>query len=202
MPKLLVATSNEGKFGQYREQLKGLPLELVSLSDLGLHSIEETGKSFEDNAILKAQTYFQQSGLPCVADDGGLEIDYLNGEPGIYSRRWKTGDENVTDKELIDYTIDKMLGIPWEKRTARFRMVMAFIDSQGAVHLAKDSTEGYIPFEASRISQKGVPFDAVLYIPRFNKIRSELTEVEHAQISQRVLALTKLKPEIKKNFGL
>jgi XTP/dITP diphosphohydrolase len=87
MQKLLIATSNSGKVAQYRDYLKGLPLELVSLKDVGLISIEETGTTLEQNALLKARTYFEQSGLPCIADDGGFEIDFLNGAPGVYSRR-------------------------------------------------------------------------------------------------------------------
>jgi XTP/dITP diphosphohydrolase len=196
MQKLLIATSNAGKVGQYKEYLKNLNIELVSLKDVGLGSIEETGTTFEENALLKARTYFKQSGLPCIADDGGLEIDYFGGKPGVYSRRWKTGDENVTDQELIDYTIEQMKGVPEEKRSARFRMVLAFVDREGNEHTAEASTEGYIPEVASTVMQPGLQFDAVLFIPQFNKIRSELSAEEHDKVNQRAIAIQRLKPII------
>lgn len=189
-----------GKAGQYRAGLGDLNIELVTLKDVGLGAIEETGTTFSENALLKAQTYFKQSGMPCIADDGGLEIDYLNGKPGVYSRRWKTGDENVSDKELVDFTIEQMQGVPMENRRARFRMAMVFIDMQGDAHIAEAACEGHVPLAASPIINPGLPFDSVLYIPQFNKIRSELTHEEHAQVSQRLLAIKKLKPVISAAF--
>ncbi|MDE2213262.1 MAG: non-canonical purine NTP pyrophosphatase, partial [Patescibacteria group bacterium] len=141
MQKLLIATSNPGKAGEYRQVLSELPLKLVLLSDLGLSSIEETGATFEENARLKAESYFQKSGLPCIADDGGLEVDALNGEPGVKSRRWKTGDENVTDEELVAYTLERMKGIPDEKRRARLRLGMAFADREGEIFTTEASIE-------------------------------------------------------------
>lgn len=196
MQKLLIATSNQGKLLQYKTELTGLGLELASLNDLGLGSVDETGTTFEENALLKARTYFKQSGLPVISDDGGFEIDALGGKPGVYSRRWKTGDENVTDQELIDYTIEQMKGVPEGQRQARFRMVLVFIDADGKEHITEAATEGYVPREASKTPLKHLPYDAVLFIPQFNKIRSELTKDEHDQINQRVLALRKLKPTI------
>lgn len=198
MQKLLIATSNMGKVGQYRQGLAGLPVELVTLKDVGLGSVEETGKTFTENALLKAQTYFRQSGLPCIADDGGFEIDALGGKPGVYSRRWKTGDESATDQELVDFTIEQMKDVPLGKRGARFKMVMVFVDAKGEAHVAEAACEGYVPLEASSIINPGLPFDSVLYIPQFNKIRSELTEEEHEAVNQRALALKKLRPTIEK----
>lgn len=189
--KLLIATSNPGKVNEYREHLRDLDVELVSLKDVGLGSIDETGKTFEENALLKARTYFEQSGLPCIADDGGLEIDALNGAPGVYSRRWKTGDESATDDELIDFTLEQMRGI--ENRAARMRLVMAFIDADGNEHLAEAAIEGVIAHKASKNKRKGLPFRAVLFIPRFGKMWDDLTPEEDAQVNQRVAAIEKLK---------
>lgn len=201
MQKLLIATSNLGKVGQYRAGLAGLPIEFVTLKDVGLDSVEETGATFKENALLKARAYFKQSSLACIADDGGLEIDALGGKPGVYSRRWKTGDENVTDQELIDFTIEQMRDVPMEKRGARFSMTMVFIDKEGVEHIAEASTEGYIPLEASKTILPGLPFDSVLYIPQFKKIRSELTLEEHEAINQRMLALKKLRPIIQSSLA-
>ncbi len=186
MNKLFIATSNAGKVGQYRAGLAGLPIEFVTLKDLGLGSVDETGVTFKENALLKARSYFKQSGLPCIADDGGLEIDVLGGKPGVYSRRWKTGDENVTDQELVDFTIEQMKDVPEGKRAARFSIVMVFIDQGGNEHIADAATEGFVPLEASKTILPHLPFDSVLFIPQFSKIRSELTQEEHEAVNQRI----------------
>ena len=201
MQKLLIATSNPGKVGEYKAQLSDLPLELVSLKDIGLGSIEETGKTFEENAILKAKTYFELSGLPCISDDGGLEIDYLNGEPGVYSRRSKTGDENVTDQELIDFTLEKMKGVPEEKRTARLRLVMAFANKEGKMQTTEAAVEGVISETPAVNAVEGFPFRAVLYIAQFKKMYDDLTHEEHDMVNQRILAIKKLKPIIKESLA-
>ncbi len=200
MQKLLIATSNLGKAGEYREHLQGLNLEFLSLKDLGLKAIDETGKTFEENAILKARTYFEKSGLPCVADDGGLEIDYLNGEPGIKSHRWIDGSES-SDEELIAYTLKRLSGVPKEKRTARLRMVMAFADNTGAIHTTEASTEGIITEEASPNAKHGLPYRAILFIPEFGKIFADLTDEEQARLSQRVIAIKNLKPVIEASLA-
>ena len=208
MRKLLIATSNAGKVGQYRAGLGDVNIEMLSLKDVGLASIEETGITFEENARLKARNYFKQSALfnngqslACIADDGGLEIDYLGGKPGVYSRRWKNGTEDVTDQELIDFTIEQMKDVPKGKRGARFRMVMVFVDTNGKEHVVEAATEGYVPLEASKTILPHLPFDSVLFIPQFNKIRSELTHDEHEQVNQRLLAIKKLKPTIEQSLA-
>ncbi|HEV8666986.1 MAG TPA: non-canonical purine NTP pyrophosphatase, partial [Candidatus Paceibacterota bacterium] len=201
MQKLLIATANPGKVTQYRAQLSDLSVELVTVADLNLGNVEETGKTFEENVLLKVRAYHQASGLPCIGDDGGLEIDALGGEPGVYSRRWKTGDESATDQELIDYTIEKMKDVPEGKRSARFKMVMAFADANGKEYLAEAAAEGFVPLTPSSVILAYMPFDSVLYIPQFNKIRSELSDEEHNQINQRVQAIQKLKPIIAKSLA-
>ena len=200
MNKLLIATANAGKVAQYRAALSNLPVELVTVDDLHLGGVEETGKTFEENVLLKVRAYHKLSGLPCIGDDGGLEIDALNGEPGVYSRRWKTGDESATDQELIDYTIEKMKDIPEGQRSARFTVVMAFVDADGKEFTTTASTEGFVPLVASKEIHKNLPFDSVLFIPQFNRTRSELSEEEHDKINQRVLAIQKLMPIISKGL--
>jgi XTP/dITP diphosphohydrolase len=197
MKKFLIATSNQGKLSEYQEHLSDLGIELVSLKDVGLSSIDETGKTFEENAILKAKTYFMQAGVPCISDDGGLEIDALNGEPGVYSRRWKTGDENVTDKELIEYTLLRMKDVSERKRTARLRLVMAFADMEGNIHTTEAAVEGVISQRPAKNKIEGFPFRAVLYIPQFGKMYDDLTKEEHYVVNQRIAAIKKLKPIIR-----
>jgi XTP/dITP diphosphohydrolase len=193
--KLLIATSNAGKVGEYRAGLADLHVELVSLKDLGLSSIEETGKTLEENAILKAKTYFAQSGLPCIADDGGFEIDYLHGEPGVKSHRWINGNES-SDDELVAYTLKRLEGVPKEKRTARMRQVTAFIDTEGNMHTVTTAIEGIVSEQSAKNVTPGYPFRAVLYIPQFGKMYDDLIKEEHKAVNQRVLAIKKLKPII------
>ena len=117
MKKLLIATTNPGKLDEIKRFLGDLPVELVALKDVGIiDGVEETGKTFEENAILKAKYYCKKSGLPTLADDGGFEIDALGGEPGVKSHRWIHKDREDTDEELIEYTLKKMRGLPRAKR--------------------------------------------------------------------------------------
>src|SRR3990167_10501814 len=124
MNRLLIATTNPGKLAEIRRFLSDVPLELVSLNDVDIKErVEETGKTFEENAILKAKFYAEKSGLPTIGDDGGFEIDALGGEPGVKSHRWVHGDKENSDEELIEYTFKKMKGI--KNRKAQLRAVLA-----------------------------------------------------------------------------
>ena len=139
--KILIATKNPGKAGEIKEFL-GNGFELASLTDFpDSPDTEETGETFEENALLKARTYFEWSGISSVADDGGLEIDYLNGEPGVKSRRWP-GYE-ATDEELIEMALKKLEGVPQENRTARLRTVGTYYDGKNIISRTA-SVEGYM----------------------------------------------------------
>ena len=114
MKKLLIATHNPAKFSEIKYFLKDLPFKIVSLKDLKIkEDVKENGKTFKENAVKKAKHYGQKSGLLTIADDGGLEIDYLNGAPGIHSRRWING-KRAGDKELIKHTLKLLKGVPLE----------------------------------------------------------------------------------------
>ncbi len=126
MKKLLIATTNPGKLGEITRYLSDLPIKLVGLKDLKItDKVEETGATFEENAIIKAKFYCEKSGLPTIGDDGGLEIDVLGGAPGVKSHRWIHGDREDTDEELIAHTIKQLKGIPLENRKAQLRAVLA-----------------------------------------------------------------------------
>jgi XTP/dITP diphosphohydrolase len=129
--RILVATKNQGKAREIAEFL-GKDFEVVSLKDLpGAPDVEEAGNTFEENALLKAKAYFDWSGIPSVADDAGLEIDFLNGEPGVKSRRW-LGYE-MTDQEMIDTALGKLKGVPTEKRTAHLVAVGVYYDGKKTI---------------------------------------------------------------------
>ena len=131
-PRLLIATGNPGKMREYADLLRDIPFKLVSLRDLGItHEVEETGETFEENAWLKASEYAAISGLLTLADDSGLEVDALSGEPGVHSARYG-GDSCTNDQDRVRLLLKNMRDVPWEERGARFRCVIAIAEPPGA----------------------------------------------------------------------
>lgn len=196
--KILVATKNAGKISEYNELFKDLPYKLLTLADLRIKDEpKENGKTFTENAIKKVEFYSQISKFPSLAEDSGLEIDYLNGEPGVFSRRWL--GRKRTDEELIQITLKKMKGVPQEKRDAQLRVVIAFKLNKEAVPI---TTEGTL---RGRITEKpmaeiipGYPFRSIFYVPAIDKVLAELSMAEEAKIAHRKMALEKLIPKIRK----
>ena len=199
--KLLVATTNPGKLAEIRRFLTDIPVELVSLKDVGIaDSVEETGKTFEENAILKAKFYAQKSGLSTLADDGGFEIDALGGEPGVKSHRWIDTTRENSDEELIAYTIKRMKDIPEDKRGAQLRLVLALVLPDGQLFTSEASVRGIVPVNPTGTHIEGFPFRSLLYLPQIQKYynQDELTDKENETYNHRKRALEKLKPIIKK----
>lgn len=201
MPKILVGSTNPGKARELAKALADLGVEVVMPADVGLGSVEETGKTFEENAILKAKAYAKMSGLVTLADDSGLEIDVLGGAPGVYSRRW--AGEDATDLKLAVTVMERMKDIPTAKRTARLTCVVAIATPKGEVRTAKTSIEGRITevLDASKIAP-GLPYRPLLEVEEFGKLYSDLTEEEHESINHRRRAVQNLLPEIKRLLGL
>jgi len=200
MNKLLIATTNPGKLGEIKEFLKELPVMLVGLSDVGITDFpEETGISFEENAILKAKFYAEKSKLPTLADDGGLEIDALNGEPGVKSHRWIHDDREDTDEELIQYTLDRMKDIVDGNRGAQLRLVLALVIPGGEIFTSEEKVRGIIPHAASKNRREGFPYRSLLFLPEINKYynHDELTVTETETYNHRKKALEILKPILK-----
>ncbi len=189
--KILIATKNPAKLKEIEKYL-GDNFEKVSLPS-DTPDIEETGKTFLENATLKARAYFKLSGIPAVADDGGLEIDALNGEPGVLSRRWP-GYE-ATDQELIDMALSKLKDVPWDKRTAHLRTVGVYYDGRDTLHV-QGSIDGYIVEKQTAPCEKGYPFRSIFLIPRFNKLYQDLTNEEHEQINHRRFVYSELGKQI------
>lgn len=180
--KLLVATHNRGKLFEYRELLGNLPLEFLTLDDVGIaHDVEETGASFAENARLKAQSYAEQSGLVTLADDSGLEVDALGGEPGVRSRRY--AGENKTDAERNAYLLGRLRGVPREQRSARFRCVIAIADPRGEVWTSEGTCEGRIAFDER--GTHGFGYDPVFIVAPRGVRMAELDPAEKNRISHR-----------------
>ncbi len=202
MNKLLIATRNQAKFNDFKRILARYNLELLSLADLNLPSIEETGKTFEENAELKVRHYAKLISLPVLADDGGLEIDVLNGWPGVYSRRIFGPDKpEATDQELINEALRRLEGVPEEKRTAHMTAAVALMISPDELHIAKFSVDGFITLKPSDILIPRFPFRSIFYLPKLGKVAAEVqkdTKNYDDYLNHRKNAIIKLEPYLKK----
>ena len=182
--QLLIATGNLGKVREYAELLSGIPFELVSLKDLGItHEVDETGETFEENAWLKASEYAELSGLLTLADDSGLEVDALGGDPGVRSARYG-GDACQGDEDRVNLLLKNLEDVPWDKRTARFRCVIAVVESEGtAVTQAEGSVDGMIQYSPQ--GDDGFGYDPVFFIPSHYKTLAQISLAEKNQLSHR-----------------
>lgn len=190
MEKLIFATGNEGKMGEIREVLSDLGVEILSLKEAGIHAdIVEDGKSFEENAVIKAKTICELTHEVVLADDSGLEIDYLNGEPGIYSARYMGEDTSYRIKN--QNLIDRLEGVPDEKRTARFVCVIAAAYPDGTVKTARGTMEGIIGYEER--GENGFGYDPIFFLPEYGCSSAELSMEEKNKISHRGKALRAIK---------
>ncbi len=197
MKELLVATTNEGKVTEYKEIFKGfgLPVKIVSLKEAGItEEVEEDGRTFEENAVKKAEFYHNLSGLTTLSDDAGLEIDYLNGEPGVHSRRWP--GYTASDEELMQLALEKLKGVPEEKRGAQLRAVIGLIfPGEPTVHTFEGVLRGKIARSPVGKTLAGYPFRSIFLPENNDKYLSELNIVAH-----RKQAVKKALPIIKKHL--
>jgi len=182
MPKLLLATRNPAKAREYALPLQGIPYDMVTLSDVGIDfEVAETGRTLEENAAMKARAYAAASGLTAFADDSGLEVEALGGEPGPLSARY--AGEGVSDRERIDFLLAKLEHVPWERRAARFRCVIAIATPQGDVELCQGECQGIIAFEPR--GEGGFGYDPIFFLPERGQTMAELTTDEKNDISHR-----------------
>jgi XTP/dITP diphosphohydrolase len=185
MMKLLVATNNLGKVREYQALLKGLPLTLTYPAQEGIDTeVEETGSTFAQNARLKATAYARTSGLLTLADDSGLEVDALDGEPGTRSARY--AGQEASDEGRYRLLLSKLVGVPWQQRAARFHCVIAVARPQGEVHTAQGTCEGVIAFEPK--GEHGFGYDPVFYVPEHGQTMAELEPEVKNRISHRARA--------------
>lgn len=199
MRKLLVATRNPGKLAEIKRFLMDVPIDLIGLREAGIADVvEETGRTFEENAMLKATYYCNKFHLPALADDGGLEIDVLDGEPGVKSHRWIHKEREDTDEELIAYTLERMKGLPPQKRGAQLRLVLALALPDGRRFTVEEKTRGVIAEQQSEHATRGFPYRSLLYLPEIGKYYDYdlLTPEETERFNHRKRALDKMKPII------
>lgn len=197
--KILIATHNQAKFEEIKWGLNDLEsLEIFSLRDFKIsESPEEDGETFKENAYKKAKFYSEITKISTIADDGGLIIPYLNGEPGVKSRRW-LGYE-ASDDELINYTLEKLKDAKGDERLAYLTTCICFYDPQKEILIfEEENVEGYIAFEPSKNKIPNYPFRSLFIVKKFNKYYDELSEGEHLEVNHRLKALFRLKEKISK----
>jgi len=216
MKPLLVATTNPAKLDEYRLLLRGYGLAPLSLREAGLddRAPEETGATFIENALLKARFYFARANLPTIADDGGLMVDALGGEPGVRSHRWLAGDAAAhgdLDRALADEVIRRMAGVEPARRGARLRAAAALVyrehgrehgredgQERGRIHerVSEAALEGVIANRVWPRMRKGFPYRAVLFLPERGCYLGELSDEDAARLSQRRAALEDLRADL------
>jgi XTP/dITP diphosphohydrolase len=194
--KLLVATNNPGKLDEYRFLLRDLPLDITNLRDEEIDlEPEETGATFDENAILKASTFAERSGLLTLADDSGLEIDKLGGAPGVHSARYG-GTRRGEDVQRYELVLRQLKDVPWAERTARFRCVVAIASPAGEVRTAEGVIEGIIAFDSQ--GKYGFGYDPIFFIPEFDCTMAQLPPETKNRISHRARAAQAALPIIRK----
>lgn len=201
--KFLIATKNPGKFGEIKEVLGGLALELVSLADLGLDDeVEETGATHEENAILKAQYFFKKTKLPTLGEDSGIYVDAFPGELGVQTRRWE-GLHQATDEEWIKYFLQKMEALPPEKRGAKFECHAAVILDEKSFEkpfLFKGETGGTITRKLEAPLKSGIPISSCFQPDGLSKVYAALTPGEKNRVSHRGKAMHEVRAFLEKNL--
>lgn len=199
MKKLLLATNNPAKIEEITLFLRDLPLTPVTLRDAGvLVQSPEEGRTFTENATTKAIFYMKHTGLPALADDGGVEIDALQGEPGVDSHRWVSKTHDDKDEDLIGYTLERMKNVPLGQRTAQMHVVLCLALPNGKTYTTEGIVRGVIAREPSPNRTAGFPFRSLFYLPEIQKYYDHLylTPEETEKYNHRKQAIEAIKPII------
>ena len=187
--KIAIASSNPHKIREIRDILSGLPAEVIPASELGVDMslVKETGDTLEENAILKAKFLYERTGLPSLADDTGLFVDALDGEPGVRTARY--AGEEADSRDNIEKLLRNLRGK--DNRRAHFRTIVAFVDEEGKVHLFEGRVDGEITVEP--VGDKGFGYDPIFYYPPAGKTFAQMEDEEKNRVSHRYRALEKFR---------
>lgn len=191
--RMIFATTNEGKMKEIRMIMSDLDIEILSLKDMGIKAdIEENGETFEENAIIKAKAISQMTGEMVLADDSGLEVDYMDKAPGVYSARYLGEDTPYSVKNQT--IINNLKDAAWEERTARFVCAIAAAFPDGRVITTEATIEGYIGYEEK--GTNGFGYDPLMYVPEYNMTTGEMEPEMKNKISHRGKALEMMKEKL------
>lgn len=193
MKQIIFATGNAGKMREIREIMADTGAEILSMKEAGLTAdIEENGNTFEENAIIKAKAIAALTDDIVLADDSGLEVDYLNKEPGVYSARYLGEDTSYEIKNQA--ILDRLAGVPKDKRTARFVCAIAAVMPDGEVLVTRETIEGYIGDKPA--GNGGFGYDPIFYVDEYGCSTAELTEEQKNEVSHRGKALRAMKEKL------
>ena len=193
MKKIIFATGNQDKMREIREILSGLDAEILSMKEAGIDvDVEENGRTFEENAVIKAKAVCAVCGEIVLADDSGLEIDALNKEPGVYSARYMGHDTSYHEKNRN--LIGRLEGVPDEKRTARFVCAIAAAFPDGTVKVVRETMEGRIGYEEA--GENGFGYDPIFFLPEYGMTSAQIPPEEKNRISHRGKALRAIRKEL------
>ncbi|HHV29248.1 XTP/dITP diphosphatase [Acetivibrio mesophilus] len=199
MRKFVIATKNSGKLKEIEEILEGMNFEVVSMEEVGVtQDIEESGSTFEENALIKAREVYKACGEMVMADDSGLEVDYLDGAPGIYSSRF--AGEGASDADRNNKLLSLLKDVPFEKRKARFVCVIAVILSNEEYFTVRGTVEGYIGFEPR--GNNGFGYDPLFFVPEYNMTSAQMEPSKKHEISHRGKAIRMMLEELKKRLDV
>lgn len=197
MKRIVVATQNKGKVEEIKKMLGDLPVEVKTMGEVGIDiDVEETGITFEENAVIKAEAISKLVDALVIADDSGLEIDYLNKEPGVYSARYLGKDTPYEEKNQI--IINRLVGVPKEQRTARFVCAMALCEKGKETFVTRGTIEGYIGDHAE--GNNGFGYDPIFFVDKLGTSVANISMEEKNKISHRAKALYQVIEEIKKQL--
>ncbi|WED22201.1 XTP/dITP diphosphatase [Vibrio sp. JC009] len=196
MSKIVLATGNQGKVREMADLLSDFGFEVLAQSEFNVSEVAETGTTFIENAIIKARHAAKETGLPAIADDSGLEVDYLKGAPGIYSARYS--GEGATDQKNLEKLLQDMDGVPEAERSARFHCVLVLMrhENDPTPIVCHGKWEGQILTESK--GSNGFGYDPVFWVPEKGCASAELEAAEKKQLSHRGKALKVLFEELKK----
>lgn len=196
--QLLVATRNIGKVREFADLIQDLPIKWLSLDDLSIGlDVEESGETFQENAILKALAYSKESCMLTIADDSGLEVDALDGRPGVRTARY--GGLDLTPVQRYELLLMELNEVPWEERSARFRCVIAIAGPEGLKGIASGICEGYIGLKPE--GSGGFGYDPVFYLPEYGLTMAQLQPSAKHQISHRGKAMAGILPKLREEFN-
>ena len=200
MSEIVIATGNRGKLTEFQKMLAPLNMEVRPQNDFNTGNVEETGLTFVENAILKARHASRISGLPAIADDSGLEVDYLKGAPGIYSARF--AGEDASDSDNIVKLLKELEGVPTEQRTARFQCVLVYLRhaDDPTPLICQGTWDGHILEETH--GDNGFGYDPVFFAPETQCASAQLEPAQKNQLSHRAKALKLLLEALNKEGGL
>lgn len=198
LEKLVLASDNAGKLSELKHLLEAFPVEVLSQAEFQVPIVEETGLTFIENAIIKARNACLHTGFPAIADDSGLEVDILNGRPGIYSARY--AGENRTSKNYCNRLLAELNGVPKEKRAACFQSVVVFMQhaEDPSPLIGCGTWKGRILFETK--GSGGFGYDPVFYIEELDRTAAELTKVEKNKYSHRSQAMQRLLKQLQHEY--